>query len=79
MTPHRSRSQLSLSTLRDMEYASADNVERTTLAIFFEDQLKGLIAACWFWSKALVVAQIKVPWNDASCLGLANDASPNET
>jgi hypothetical protein len=44
-----SRIQLTLFTPRDMENASsADNVDRATLAIFFDDQVKGLMGADLF-------------------------------
>ena len=77
--PQRSLIQLSLSTPRDIEKASADNVDRTTRAIFFEDQVRGLIGA-WrlSWSFG-VVAYTMVPWNEDNCFWLANDASPKTT
>ena len=77
--PHKSRIQLSLPTPRDIEKASADNVDPTTLAIFFDDQVKGLIGASWFFCSSGVVAKTIIPWKDASCLGLANEASPKTT
>ena len=77
--PHSKRSQPNLSTLRDMENASADNVDRTTRAIFFEDQVRGLIGACSFLFKWKSVAQMRVPWNESNCFGLAKDASPKLT
>ena len=77
--PHNKRIQLSLSTPRDTEKASADKVDLTTLAIFLDDQVNGLIGAVTFsWSSG-VVANTMVPWKDDSCLGLAKEASPNTT
>ena len=45
MIPHINRIHPRRSMLRDMEYASADSVERTTLDIFLEDQLTGDMGA----------------------------------
>ena len=69
----------SLSTLLDMAKASADRVDRTTRAIFLEDQVSGLIGADSLLFNWLLVAHINVPWNESNCLGLANDASPKLT
>ena len=45
MIPHMSRIHPRRSMLRDMEYASAESVERTTLVIFLDDQLTGDMGA----------------------------------
>ena len=67
------------SMLLDMEYASAERVDRTTLEIFLEDQLTGEMGASTLSLSWEVVVKMREPWNELSCLGLANDASPNET
>ena len=77
--PHSKRHHPILSTLRDMEKASADNVDLTTLEIFLDDHDKGLMGALLLSWRSGVVANTKVPWKDANCFGLANDASPNTT
>ena len=46
--PHKSLIQPRRSTLRDIEKASAERVDRTTLAIFFDDHVKGESGACLF-------------------------------
>ena len=62
MIPHIKRIQLNLSTPFDMEKASALKVERTTLAIFFDDQNVGEIGATKFLFRAMVVAAMNTPW-----------------
>ena len=77
--PHKSLIYPRRSTLPDMEKASAESVDLTTLAVFFDVQGSGLTGATWFLFKAGVVAHMRVPWNDASCFALANQASPKLT
>ena len=78
-TPQSKRIHPSWSTLLDIEKASAERVDLTTLEIFLDVQISGEMGACSlslsFWS----VAHMMVPWWDDNCLGLANDASPKET
>ena len=47
--------------LRDMEYASADKVDLTTLDIFFEDQLTGDIGASTLSLSLEVVVEMSEP------------------
>ena len=46
--PHMHRIHVNLSSDDDMAYASALNVDRTTLPICFEFQAIGLISEAWF-------------------------------
>ena len=59
--PHSKRHHPILSTLRDMEKASADNVDLTTLEIFLDDHDKGLMGALLLSWRSGVVANTKVP------------------
>ena len=76
MVPQSKRIHPSRSTEFDIENASADKVDLTTRAIFLDTQVRGLSGAFWFFAKSRLVAQTIVPWNEANCFELANDASP---
>lgn len=49
---------------------------RTTRLIFLDYHVNGALSCCNNFGE---VAQMMEPWNYASCLGLANEASPNAT
>ena len=62
--PQSKRHQPILSTLRDMENASADKVDLSTREIFLDDHDNGLMGDFWLLCNEGVVAKTIVPWKD---------------
>jgi hypothetical protein len=60
-TPQSKRIHPKRSMLRDMEYASADKVDLTTLDIFLEDQLTGDMGASTLSLSFEVVVKMREP------------------